>query len=208
MQTIAGLDVSRETWSRLEAYSKALLKWSPAINLVAKTTYHQLWERHIVDSAQIFSPGGGLAAGRWCDLGAGGGLPGIVLAILARELNPAMETVLIESDARKAAFLKLQADALELPVTVLRERVEEAAPQQADIVSARAFTALPGLLTHAHRHLKTGGCAIFPKGRNYEQEVEAARQSWHFDLEIRTSLTDAESRLLICRNLSPRDADA
>ena len=97
-------DVSRETTERLNHYLRLLHKWNPAINLVAKSTLAEAWQRHFMDSAQIFSSlSGGVA--RWVDLGSGGGFPGMVVAILGAEAAPRMSVTLVESDLRKATFL-------------------------------------------------------------------------------------------------------
>ncbi|WP_127106377.1 16S rRNA (guanine(527)-N(7))-methyltransferase RsmG [Pararhodobacter zhoushanensis] len=197
-------DVSRETHQRLEAYVQALLKWSKTINLVAKSTQADIWNRHILDSAQLYRHAPPEFR-RWCDMGSGGGLPGIVVAILSKEQIPDASFTLIESDARKAAFLATISRELDLPVTVKRARLEEADPADADIVSARALAPLPLLLSYCHRHMSAGGIALLPKGRNHAQEVEAAQQSWHFDYATRPSQADPDSTILIVRDLRPLD---
>jgi len=196
------LDVSRETLERLDTYSRALAKWSPAINLIGKATLADLWSRHILDSAQLwrFMPQG---ARSHCDLGAGGGLPGIVLACLGAQASPDLAFTLIESDARKAVFLKMIADELGLRLQVLRGRAEEVPPAGADSASARALAPLPLLLDYCHRHLSEGGVALLPKGRTHQQEVDAARHSWHFDCQVEPSFSDPESAILVVRNLHP-----
>lgn len=201
-----GRSVSRETLERLEAFDAALLKWSSAINLIAKATYADSWSRHILDSAQLY-PLARPNFRHWADLGAGGGLPGLVIACLAAEENPGALITLVESDARKAAFLATTARQLGLNVKVLRERIEKAAPLGADILSARALAALPLLLSYAHRHLDPEGTALLPKGRNAAQEVEDARQSWHFVLEITPSRADPDGAILVLRNLRPLDGN-
>jgi len=204
LEHVLGRSVSRETLERLEAFDAALLKWSSAINLIAKATRSESWSRHILDSAQLY-PLAPTDFRHWCDLGAGGGLPGLVIACLTTEANPGARITLVESDARKAAFLATAARQLDLAVTVLRDRIEKVAPQRADILSARALAALPLLLDYAHRHLDPQGMALLPKGRNAAQEVEDARQSWHFDLEIMPSRADPEGAILVLRNLRPLD---
>jgi len=198
---IANLDVSRETMADLESYAALVAKWTPRINLIARGTVTAIWERHIVDSVQLyrFAPD---QFSKWVDIGSGGGFPGIVMAILGKTRQPEARFVLIESDQRKAAFLRTVARELSLPVIVLAQRVEDADPQMADIVSARALTALSGLLPLSQRHLKPGGIALFHKGRQAKQEVSDARKNWSFDLEDHPSFTDPEARILAIQRIS------
>lgn len=200
-QTIAQVDVSRETMDRLKAYTELLTKWNSKINLVAPATIPSLWQRHIEDSAQVFS----LAPKNvvhWVDLGSGGGLPGVVCAILAAEHMPDCRFTLIESDKRKSAFLMVAAQELGLQLNVLPERAEGVLPLGADVVSARALAPLPQLLTWVHRHVAKGGIALLPKGKTWEEELDAARAEWMFDALSHISQTDPAARLLAIKELS------
>lgn len=198
--SVAGVNVSRETIADLEAFAQLATKWTPKINLIARGTIGDIWDRHIVDSAQIyrFAPE---SYDTWVDIGSGGGFPGIVMAILGKALQPAARFVLIESDQRKATFLRTAARELGLPVDVIAERIESAPQQAADVVSARALAALSGLLPLAQRHLKTDGLALLHKGRQARQEVADAQKNWSFDLEDHVSITDPESRILAIRRI-------
>ena len=188
-------DVSRETLERLEAYAALVKKWSPRINLVSTKTLGEIWNRHFLDSAQLFSlaPEG---AKHWADLGSGGGFPGLVCAVMAREKAPAMRFSLVESDRRKAAFLAQAGRALDLDVRVFAERAEHLAPLGADILSARALAPLNGLLPLAARHLLPGGCALFPKGATYRRELQQALENWRFQSEVYPSMTNDEAAVL------------
>lgn len=204
IETALGRDVSRETLDRLEHFEAAVLKWSPKINLIARNTYSEVWDRHIMDSVQIAA----LVKDRpshWSDLGSGGGLPGIVLACLGAEIWPEAHFAMIESDARKSAFLTLISREMGLDVTVTRARIEAAAPSEGSHVSARALAPLPLLLDYCHRHLAQGGTALLPKGRNHTQELDAAAQSWHFQHETHVSRIDPDSVILVVRNLRPME---
>ncbi|MCB1389350.1 MAG: 16S rRNA (guanine(527)-N(7))-methyltransferase RsmG [Rhodobacteraceae bacterium] len=204
MESVLGRSVSRETLERLKAYEAALLKWSQKINLVARATYSEVWTRHILDSAQLY-PLSGAGFDHWCDLGSGGGLPGMVLACLGKELQPGASFTLIESDARKAAFLMTTARSLDLPAKVVKQRIETAKPADADVVSARALAPLRILLGYCRTHLSADGIAVLPKGRNVAHEVEEARQSWQFDVQRSASRADPEGAILTIRNLRPKD---
>ena len=194
------LDVSRETLAKLEQFADLLGKWNARINLVAPSTLPDLWSRHILDSAQIFHHAPDDAR-HWVDLGSGGGLPGVVCAILAYEARPECRFTLIESDKRKSAFLMTAIRELGVSAKVLTERVEQAPPQAADVVSARALAPLPALLALVARHLAENGTALLPKGKNHSAELAAARRGWHFDHVAIESQTDPLARVLILKEI-------
>lgn len=189
------LNVSRETIERLEKFEEVLLKWNPRINLVSKSSLTDLWQRHIVDSVQVFTSVED-AGESWVDIGSGGGFPGIVVAIMAAERSPKTKVTLIESDQRKSAFLRTAARECGVSIFVLTERIEQAVPQNADILSARAVADLDALLEFSQRHLAVGGTSVFPKGANWKKEVDKAAQRWRFDVEPITSLTETEAVIL------------
>ena len=194
------LAVSRETQQDLQTLSARVLQWNLAVNLVSKASAAQIWTRHVLDSAQIFlmAPPD---ARRWVDLGAGGGFPGLVVAILARETRPDLEVVLVESDQRKAVFLHEAARTLGLQAQVLADRIEDIAPLGADVVSARALAPLSALCGFAHRHMAAEGLALFLKGARVADEIARARSDWHFDLTQVASKTDPESVVLALREI-------
>ncbi|WP_434616349.1 16S rRNA (guanine(527)-N(7))-methyltransferase RsmG [Tabrizicola sp. M-4] len=193
--------VSRETLERLARLETLLSKWNPAINLVSRSTIANAWERHILDSAQLFALAPDHAT-HWVDLGSGGGFPGLVIACLSADLRPGLRVTLIESDQRKCTFLRQAAAELGIKPGVLSTRIETAPPQAADILSARALSALPNLLSFARRHLAPHGIALFPKGATWQEEVEHARKEWHFDLTTHPSLTDPQAVILAVKDLT------
>jgi len=183
----AQLDVSRETMERLEVFVAFLAKWNERINLVSRNSISDVWARHIIDSVQVFR----LAAGtrHWVDLGSGGGFPGLVVGILAIEESPDTRITLIESDHRKAAFLRGAARESGVTCQVLSQRIELAEPQQANVVSARALADLTALLGYSERHLVVGGVSLFPKGVTWQKELDAARTQWRFEVDVIESQT-------------------
>jgi len=203
--SVGSVNVSRETFEELRAYESLVRRWTPAINLVSKASVDDLWQRHIADSAQVFAATGAESAQSWVDLGSGGGFPGLVVAVLAKELRPDLRVTLVESDLRKATFLRQAAQALSLSVTVHSVRIESLAPQNADVLSARALAPLSDLLTHAERHLRKGGIAVFPKGARFAAELDDARKLWAFDVDVQPSLSDSEAALLVIRNFHRHD---
>ena len=197
---LVGADVSRETKARLAELVALIAKWNTAINLVSKTTIDQIWSRHILDSVQIFSFG--QTAGHWADLGAGGGLPGLVVAILAAEKAPHMRITLVESDQRKAVFLRQASQALGLATHVACDRIEALAPLNADVISARALAALPQLCGFAKRHLSEDGMAIFLKGKSFGAELADAKKAWNFILTPHASATDPSAVVLVLKGIA------
>ncbi|WP_181318138.1 16S rRNA (guanine(527)-N(7))-methyltransferase RsmG [Pseudogemmobacter blasticus] len=179
------LGVGEGGLDKLHAFVALVEKWTVRINLVARSTLPDIWERHIEDSARLCLTAPESPA-IWADFGAGGGFPGIVVAVVLQARGAKTRVILVESDLRKATFLRESARLLDLPVEVRSERAESLPPLGADVVSARALTALDGLCALAQRHMAPGGVAIFPKGENYEAEIDAARKNWRFDLETVT----------------------
>jgi 16S rRNA (guanine527-N7)-methyltransferase len=192
---VSSFDVSRETLERLDIYADLLRKWNPSINLVAKSTLGQLWERHFFDSAQILEVSE-LREGRWVDLGTGGGFPGLIVAILAANERAGISVTCIESDLRKAVFLQTVIRELGIEATVLSDRIEDIPPLSADVVSARALAPLPQLLGYAERHLAENGKAIFLKGAKVAREMKEALETWSFELDTYPSKTDPEASIL------------
>ena len=196
----AWLNVSRETLERLFAFCALVEKWNPAINLVSKSGVAEIWDRHVIYSAQLIRqiP---LHGGRWCDLGSGGGFPGIVLAILAKELHPEATMVLVESDRRKSVFLSEAARLLDISVTVKTQRIDDLEPLQADVLTARALAPLSNLCGYAYRHLKPDGVAIFPKGAAAAREIEDAKKQWQFNCDTMQSYTDPTALVVALRGI-------
>lgn len=194
-------DVSRETQEALEGYSHELMKWSKRINLISPSTYSDVWQRHIADSAQLW-PLRRSSQSTWCDIGSGGGLPGIVLAILSKGEGSPVKFSLIESDTRKAAFLTTMVSRFDLPATVVAQRIEGTTPVDADIVSARALAPLPKLIELAIRHMAPQGMLLLQKGARFKNEIDAARESWHFDCEIIPSQTHPDAVVLKIKEIA------
>lgn len=200
------LGVSRETTERLDVLAEELARWQQAKNLVSTATLDELWVRHIEDSAQIFQFGQGKP--RWLDLGSGGGFPGLVLGILLREVEGG-HIHLVESNARKCAFLRHVARLTGSPVTVHVARIEAVMDRfvaVTDVVTARALAALPQLIEWTHPLLKSGGIGIFPKGQHLERELTETAKYWSIEAQIEPSKTDPEGRLLVVRKAEKHPA--
>ncbi len=197
------VNVSRETLDRLAIFEEMLIKWNRKINLVSPQTIPELWDRHIVDSLQIIQHRPANSA-VWADLGSGGGLPGLVVAIARLEWSEDADVHLLESDQRKAAFLRSVSARLGLSCTIHAKRIEEVQGLAANVISARALAPLTDLLAAAKQHIRTDGVMLFHKGRTAFQEIEMAKDSWVFDVVDHTSILDSSSTILEIRNVMAR----
>lgn len=188
-----GVNVSRETRDRLEAMAHNLVRWNKAINLVGKTTLEDIWTRHILDSAQLqlLVP---VNTKKLADLGSGAGFPGLVLAAM----RPEIEVTLIESDARKAAYLGDAARRMELalPPKIVVGRIEEVEPAGAQVVTARALAPLGKLLELAERHRADTAICLFHKGKGWQAELTEALKDWDIPGQPYASVTDLDAVIL------------
>lgn len=200
MVELGGADVSRETIGELQDFAALVLKWTPKINLISASSKDSIWDRHIVDSVQIYRHAPHDLR-LWLDIGSGGGFPGIVAAIMGKSQHPDAQFVLIESDQRKAAFLRTAIRELGLAASVLADRIEDLPPIDADVVSARALGSLSMLLPLIAYHMRPDGTAILHKGKQVATEIAEARRDWRFDLEEAPSLTDPDGRLLLIQRI-------
>lgn len=189
------LGVSRETYGDFERYVSHLRQWQSRINLISPHTLGEVWDRHIVDSAQLFAlhPD----AESWLDLGSGAGLPGLIIAILVKGRGYG-RVHLIESNQKKAAFLRFVAQNLSLPADVHDQRIENCigAVGQSNIVTARALAPLNDLLGYTNLLLKSGAIGLFPKGREHQEELTEALRNWQFSYTLHPSVTDPRARIV------------
>ncbi len=195
-----GFYVSRETLEKFDVYGQLLLKWQKVINLVGPATLTDVPERHFFDSAQMFRYIPDVNA-KLADLGSGAGFPGLVLAMLGVK-----DVHLVESDVRKATFLREVSRETKTPVTIHDVRIEDCDIPNLDVITARALAPLRDLLVHMDR-LTTEGHPIyglFAKGLQHQEEVDKAKKQWEFDLEAFPSETDLSGKILRIRNLKRR----
>lgn len=196
---IETLDVPRETMELLERYVTLLLDEATRQNLIAESTRDHVWARHIVDSAQLLALADEAPTGLWIDLGAGAGLPGLVVAALSER-----PMLLIESRRKRVEFLDMAVEAMGLSHRVKVEgRRVEAMPDgtAAAVISARAFAPLDRLFTVAHRISRSGTVWLLPKGRGAQSELEVARGAWQGVFHVKQSVTDADSAIIVARNV-------
>jgi 16S rRNA (guanine527-N7)-methyltransferase len=183
-------NVSRETLHRLEVFAELLLTWNARINLISRADAPDVWSRHIADSLQLV-PLVPPDCARAIDLGSGAGFPGLILAIAT-----GIPFDLIESDQRKASFLREAARATSAPVAVHACRLQQSPCKPAPLITARALAPLSCLLEFATPLLAQGGVCLFPKGENAETEVQEALASWTMKVERHISSTHRSGVIL------------
>jgi 16S rRNA (guanine527-N7)-methyltransferase len=193
--------VSRETAARLDRFVTLLLGWQARMNLIAPSTVPAIWTRHIADSLQLID----LApeARIWVDLGSGAGFPGLVIGC-ALATTPGATVHLVESNAKKAAFLRAAVRATGATAAVHAVRIEDFVDkfdESADIVTARALAPLPELLKAAYPLLRKGAVGLFPKGQDVEAELTDAAKCWKIQVRLVPSRTDPKARIVVVSGL-------
>ena len=190
LERAAARPVSRETFDRLLLYADRLKAENEHQNLVSAATLDTLWERHILDSAQLarFEPRPGVS---WIDVGSGAGLPGIVLGCLVE--GP---VTLVEPRRLRAEFLQRIVKELGLPANVQPSKAERVTGHY-DVITARAVAPLADFLELCD-HLSTKKTVwVLPKGRRAQSELAQARRTWQGDFRVEPSVTDADAKIVV-----------
>ena len=201
---LALVPVSRETLGRLDRFVATLLAWQKRINLIAPASVGEIWTRHVADSLQLLplAP----AARVWLDLGSGGGFPGLAIACALAD-TPAARVHLIESNGKKAAFLREAVRVTGAPTIVHQARIAHMGTrpdESIEVVTARALAPLNDLLGLAEPWMKRGAQALFPKGQDVGAELTEASKCWKMTADLVPSRTDPKARIVMIRALEPR----
>jgi len=193
------INVSRETIEHLKLYAEMLVEWNAIHNLVSKSSLPHLWQRHILDSAQLarYIPSNALSL---VDLGSGAGFPGLVLAEMFKD-RKGFRTVLYEATGKKCHFLEAVAERLGLEIEIRNARAEAAQPEKFDVITARALAPLPELLSYAQRFFGDNSIALFHKGQNVGVELTNTHKSWKMDAYQHPSISDPRGIILEVREL-------
>lgn len=194
-------NVSRETFAQLEKFVMHLEKWQKPLNLISRQSTDDIWQRHVVDSIQLYPRLPKLEKDAIAvDLGTGGGFPGLILAIL----TPELQWKFVESDRKKAIFLREAALTLGLEnVEVLNERIE-AVVLDAFVITSRALATVSKLLTYVEKMVHKDTVCLFLKGKNWQHEITEAEESWNFHVEDMASQTSEEGRVLIIKDIAAK----
>ena len=189
--------VSRETYDRLCLFHKILIKWQKSINLISKNTIENTWERHFLDSAQLYKFVRDIE-GNIIDFGSGAGFPGMVLAIMGKK-----NIHLVESDYKKCVFLKEIAMLTETDITIHNCRIEELNFINVDLVTCRALASLKNLIHYVEVFInKSFGerqkypKLLFLKGKSYFSEIIELSKIKKISFEEYPSITDKDGRIL------------
>ena len=224
-KALAMFDVSRETIARLDRFVALLLTWQSKTNLISRSTISSLWTRHVADSLQLVQlvellpapvsltlPGkrGKGEGGVWLDLGSGAGFPGLVIACALADA-PGTRVHLVESNMKKASFLREVVRDTKVPAVVHPARIEAVASMLSDTVdyvTARALAPLPELFEMIAPFVKKGAKALLLKGQDLDSELTNATKSWNIEADKVPSKTSKAGRILIVHGLSRRPPHA
>ncbi len=190
------MDISSDALGRLETHVALLRKWQRRINLVSRASLTDVWRRHVLDSAQLFPlipPDTRVVL----DMGSGAGFPGLVLAILG-----GFDVHLVESDARKCAFLREVNRATNAGAIVHNERMEALAPFSVDVVTARGLASLDVLLGYAWPFLNKNAFCLFQKGKKAEEELTKTKKYWKMAVTRIQSASDPSGTILFLGDIS------
>ena len=198
LSAAAGRDVSRETYQQLERYAELLLSENDRQNLIAPNSVPDLWNRHIIDGAQLL----GLASGdgSWCDIGSGAGLPGLVIAILG-----GVPMTLVEPRRLRADFLRHAVQHLGLTGVVVEDQKVERISGQFDFITARAVARLDRLFAMACHLAHAETKWILPKGESAKSELDEARATWQGSFRLEPSRTHAAAAIVVASQVQRRE---
>ena len=187
---VVGRPVSRETFEKLQTYEGLLREENGRQNLVSSSTLDNLWVRHILDSAQLarLEPKAGAS---WADVGAGAGLPGIVIACLVE--GP---VTLIEPRRLRVEFLHRVVESLDLSATVVGSKAERFRGAY-DVITARAVASLAKVFEISAHLSTTNTVWAFPKGTRAQEELSEAKRAWQGVFHVEQSVTDPESGIVV-----------
>ena len=181
----------------LERFHGLLAERNEVMNLVGPASLADFWSRHAWDSAQLLKLAPDARA--WADLGAGAGLPGLVLAILGKGVL-GFHVDLIESMTKRCKFLGEVVEALDLPAAVHNARAENL-DLTVEIVTARACAPLWRLLGYARPYLQSGATGLFLKGQDVVSEMSMAARYWEYEADVVPSKSDSRGRIVRVKRL-------
>ena len=190
--------LSSDQKQRLEKYSSLLIKWNQRINLIGRSTIEDLWQRHIIDSAQLVNFIG-QGSKQIADLGSGAGLPGVVLSILTNH-----KLTLIESDKNKCVFLRQVKRELDLDIDIVEDRIENIKDTKFDVIVSRAMASVDKILNLGYPLLHPEGNMVLLKGESHQMELDDASHKWQFEVAKHNSQTNNDGAILVLDKIRKR----
>ena len=198
-------NVPRETFLEFESFITMLQTKNEEINIISKETAKNdvIRERHIVDSAQIIDFVD-LNSTTITDIGSGGGMPGIVISIIIKNLKKPIKMNLYEKSHHKSSFLRKVSRDLKLNTEIIQENIFETQNLESGTIMARAFKPLPIILELVYRNFNNYKNLILFMGKNGEKILEDTLKIWDFDFEKKKSITSEDSFLLNIKNIKKK----
>jgi len=199
---LANQNVPRETFSDFEIFIRILLKKNEEINLISKESSKNetIRERHIIDSAQIIDLID-LNSKTVTDIGSGGGMPGIIISILIKNLKKDLKVLLYEKSHHKSNFLRKVSRDLRLNTEIIQKNIFEVQNIDTGTIMARAFKPLPIVLELVSKNFNSYKNLILFMGKNGDEMLEETLKDWEFDFEKKISVTSKDSFLLNITNI-------
>ena len=188
--------VSRETYEKFCIFHEILIKWQKSINLISRDSIKNIWERHFLDSAQLFSFIKDIK-GNVIDFGSGAGFPGLILAIMGKK-----NIHLVESDHKKCVFLREVSILTDIDVTIHNCRIENLSSIDVDLITCRALAPLNKLINYVEIFInkstkeKKIPKMLFLKGKSWEKEVSELNKTKKIKYQEYPSLTDNNGRII------------
>ena len=187
----AALPLSSAVQDHFKIYHDVLMKWQKKINLISTKTVDDIWERHFLDSGQLYKfipdPENNIIV----DLGSGAGFPALILSIMGCRHVSAVEV-----DNRKCIFMSEISRLTSAPIKIINQKIEAVRDIEADIITARALAPVVDLIRLGLPLLKQDGVFLLLKGENWEAEIKEAEKYYKFSVESHSSATEAKSRIL------------
>ena len=198
-------NVPRETLLDFESFIAMLQTGNEEINIISKETAKNefIRERHIVDSAQIIDFVD-LNSTTITDVGSGGGMPGIIVSIMIKNLKKSIKMNLYEKSHHKSSFLRKVSRDLKLNTEVIQENIFEIQNLETGTIMARAFKPLPIVLELVYRNFNNYKNLILFMGKNGEKILEETLKDWDFNFEKKKSITSEDSFLLNIKNIKKK----
>jgi len=202
---ISNLDVSRETCNELESLISMIQEKNKEINIISKKIYEKktIRDRHIIDSAQIIDFVD-LNSNTTCDLGTGGGMPGLIVAIAMKKLKSDMKISLYEKSYHKCIFLKEVSKKLNLNTEVIQKNIFTVKNIETGTIMSRAFKPMPVILNLVNENFNKFTNIILFMGNSGRKVLNETLKEWEIDYEEKKSLTNNNSFILNIKKIKKK----